>query len=144
MSRPRGYTPGDWLAVCFRCGSVKLASTMRRQWQGYWVCPQHWETRHPQDFVKNVQDVQTVPWSQPRPADIEVLFCTFNGQSAIPQYSMPGCMIPGRFVVDYAIEPVEIVPLCDIYDLQGMPGWAQPGCSVPGSDPIAASAGGYY
>lgn len=59
------FEPGDWNAVCRRCGAQKKASTLRRQWQGYYVCPEHWEPRHPQDFVRAVPDNPGVPWSQP-------------------------------------------------------------------------------
>lgn len=59
------FVSGDWNAVCFRCGAKKKASELRRQWQGYMVCPEHWEPRHPQDFVKSVPDNPGVPWSQP-------------------------------------------------------------------------------
>jgi hypothetical protein len=86
---------GDWNAVCSMCGRKRKASTMVKNWQGYYRCPEHNEPRHPQDFVRGVQDVQTVPWSQPQ-TDEDILFCSFNGISAIPGWSLPGCMIPGR------------------------------------------------
>jgi len=59
---------GDWNAVCYECGKKKKASTLKKHWQGYWVCPSCWEPRHPQDFVRAVQDVQTPPWVQPYPS----------------------------------------------------------------------------
>ena len=61
---------GDWNAQCFQCGRKRKASTMMRHWQGYYVCPEHWEPRQPQDFVRNVPDVQTPPWVQPFPANV--------------------------------------------------------------------------
>lgn len=66
---------GDWNAVCYQCGRKFKASELRRHWQGYYVCDKHWEPRHPQDFVRGVQDIQTPPWAQPMPAD------TFVGPS---------------------------------------------------------------
>jgi len=59
---------GDWNTVCYECGRKRKASTLRRHWQGYYVCPEHWEPRHPQDFVRGIQDIQTPPWTQPMPA----------------------------------------------------------------------------
>ena len=56
---------GDWNAACYFCGRKRKASEMRRYWSGFWVCPEHWEPRQPQDFVRGVQDIQTVPWVQP-------------------------------------------------------------------------------
>jgi hypothetical protein len=58
---------GDWNAVCYQCGAKFKASELRRHWQGYYVCDKHWEARHPQDFVRGVQDIQTPPWAQPVP-----------------------------------------------------------------------------
>jgi len=58
---------GDWNVVCYECGRKRKASYMKRHWQGYYVCPEHWEVRHPQDFVRGVADVQTPPWTQPMP-----------------------------------------------------------------------------
>lgn len=60
---------GDWNAVCYQCGRKFKASELRRHWQGYYVCDKHWEARHPQDFVRGVQDIQTPPWAQPMPGD---------------------------------------------------------------------------
>lgn len=60
---------GDYNAVCYECGRKFKASELKRHWQGYYVCPAHFEPRQPQDFVRNIPDVQTPPWAQPMPAD---------------------------------------------------------------------------
>lgn len=62
------YAPGDWNAECYECGRKRKASTLLKHWQGYYVCPEHWEIRQPQDFVRSIPDVQTPPWTQPMPA----------------------------------------------------------------------------
>lgn len=85
---------GDWNAVCYRCGFPRKAGTMMRQWQGYWVCPEHWEARQPQDFARGVPDVQKPPWTQPMPANTFVAMCTPNGISAIPDQAIPDCVMP--------------------------------------------------
>ncbi len=85
---------GDWNAVCYECGRKFKASTMRKHWQGYYVCHAHWEPRQVQDFVRNVPDVVTAPWSQP-PSDIFAPRCSPNGSSAVPGHAEPGCMVPG-------------------------------------------------
>lgn len=69
MGRADYLALGDWNVVCFECGHKRKASTMKKNWQGYWVCPEHWEPRQPQDFVRAVPDQQTPPWVQPMPAD---------------------------------------------------------------------------
>lgn len=69
---------GDWNTVCYECGRKRKASTLKRHWQGYYVCPEHWEARHPQDFVRGVQDIVTPPWAQPMPAD-QFIGITYQG-----------------------------------------------------------------
>jgi hypothetical protein len=63
---------GDHNAVCYECGRKRKASQLKRHWQGYYVCPEHWEARHPQDFVRALPETITPPWSQPMPADVFV------------------------------------------------------------------------
>jgi hypothetical protein len=86
---------GDWNATCSLCGRKRKASTLVKNWQGWYRCPEHNEPRQPQDFVRGEQDVQTVPWSQPLSKTF-VTMCSFDGISAVPGVGLPGCMIPGR------------------------------------------------
>lgn len=92
---------GDYNAECYECGRKFKASTMRRQWQGYWVCAEHWTPRQPQDFVRGVPDRQVPGWVQPQPANIFAQFCTANGQSAVPGQMEPGCIVPGYLSPSY-------------------------------------------
>lgn len=89
------YRPGDWNAVCNRCGRKYKASTLRQMWTGEYVCPAHWEPRHPQDFVRTPPDEQTPPWTQPMPAPIFVYFCSPSGMTGIAGYAVAGCAIVG-------------------------------------------------
>lgn len=84
---------GTWNIACSMCGRKLKASEAVRNWQGMWRCPRHNEARHPQDFVRGVQDVQTVPFAQPQ-LDDNVQICTLNGISAIPDLALPDCSIP--------------------------------------------------
>jgi len=86
---------GDWNVVCFECGHKRKASTMMKHWQGYYVCPEHWEARQPQDFVRALPDTQTPPWVQPMPAAVYITTCYPNDKTAIPRRAIPSCMIPG-------------------------------------------------
>jgi hypothetical protein len=95
MGRADYFELGDWNAVCSMCGRKRKASTMEKNWQGLYRCPEHNEQRQPQDFVRAQPDVMSVPWAQ-KPLDQFTAFCTFNGQSAIPGWAEPGCSIPGR------------------------------------------------
>ena len=59
---------GDWNVLCFQCGQKAKASTLVRNWQGYYVHPEHNEPRQTQDFVRAITDRSQPPWTQPRPA----------------------------------------------------------------------------
>jgi hypothetical protein len=109
MGRADYLELGDWNASCFVCGGKRKASTMRRHWQGYWVCPEHWEPRHPQDFVKGVQDVQTVPWSQPK-TDTFVQGALCSTYSSIAGYAIAGCASPRLSAVVASVTPPPVLP----------------------------------
>jgi hypothetical protein len=95
---------GDWNAACSMCGRKRKASYLVQNWQGQWRCPEHNEPRQPQDFVRGVQDIQSVPWSQPE-KDINLQICTYNGISAIAGLAVAGCSIAGRNVWDQDYYP---------------------------------------
>lgn len=84
---------GDWNAVCWVCGNKRKASNLKKHWQGYWVCPEHWEARHPQDFVKGITEKPTPPWVQPQPGNVYVLVSSPEDRTAIVDVG----------IVDYAI-----------------------------------------
>lgn len=67
MGRANHLVLGDHNVVCFQCGFKRKASTLEKNWQGYWVCPEHNEPRQVQDFVRGIPDNMSVPWSQPTP-----------------------------------------------------------------------------
>lgn len=81
------WDPGQWNTVCYECGRKRKAGTLKRHWQGYYVCPEHWEARQPQDFARGVPDTQLPPWVQPMPADLfDFEFLDFfNGDNFNPE-----------------------------------------------------------
>ena len=72
MGRADYYKPGDWNALCDICGFKYKMSELKETWDGYQACPQDWNIRQPQDYVKGVQDNQSVPVSWPDPPNIFV------------------------------------------------------------------------
>lgn len=87
------------------CGRKRKADEMVQNWQGLYRCPEHNEARQPQDFVRVIPDVMSVPWSQPE-TNQYTTFCTFNGLSAIPGLALPGCSIPGRAIFNIDFDPI--------------------------------------
>ena len=66
------FVPGDWNAICDVCAQKYKSSQMKKRWDGLMVCPNDWEPRHPQDFLRAVPDRQAVPWSRPETPDVFV------------------------------------------------------------------------
>ena len=93
---------GDWNAVCYECGRKRKASTLMRHWQGYYVCPEHWEPRQPQDFVRSVLDVQTPPWTQPMPGNA-FLSGDCETVSAVASYAIADCAIADNNTIPASI-----------------------------------------
>ena len=67
MGRADYLALGDWNVQCFECGKKMKASQAVRNWQGYYVHPEHNEPRQLQDFARATPDNQTPPWTQPWP-----------------------------------------------------------------------------
>lgn len=80
MGRADYLALGDWNVQCYQCGAKRKASRMERNWQGFYVCPEHNEPRQTQDFVRSVPDNQTPPWVQPWPG---VVYTYTNQQLGI-------------------------------------------------------------
>lgn len=57
---------GDYNAACYECGRKRKASKLKKNWKGYYVCPEHWEPRHPQDYVTGVPETDPPRWVQPQ------------------------------------------------------------------------------
>lgn len=64
------FLSGQWNAICDVCGQKYKSGQMKKRWDGLMVCPNDWEPRHPQDFLRSVPDHQAVPWSRPQTPDV--------------------------------------------------------------------------
>jgi hypothetical protein len=62
------YYPGKWLAVCDVCGMEYLSDELQKRWDNLMVCRKDYETRHPQEFLRPVQE-HSPPWTRPEPED---------------------------------------------------------------------------
>ena len=54
--------PGSFNAICDVCGLKFKGSELSRRWDGMMVCKWDYEPRHPQEFVRAVQDVTKLPF----------------------------------------------------------------------------------
>lgn len=94
MSREWAYIPNDEWMICDSCGGKFRTSVMRLRWDNLWCCPNDWELRQPQDFVRAKTDKIAKDNPRPRPADVFVgPACSTN--TSTPGTAVPGCAIPG-------------------------------------------------
>lgn len=98
------YKSGEWNVTCDVCSKKIKAADARKRWDGFIVCPEDYEERHSQDFVRARLDKISVPFQRPIPTyiytDVQYIdtgnqYCTITGKQAIPACAIPGCMIPG-------------------------------------------------
>lgn len=89
MGTERFYKPGSFYRVCDRTGMVVRAERTSTEWNNLIVRDDVYERRHPQDFVKGVQDNQTVPFARPRQTNV------FIKSGAVSEITVYGDL-PGR------------------------------------------------
>jgi hypothetical protein len=90
------YRPGQWNAICDRCGFGFKSSELKRDWQGLIVCDKDYETRHPQDFIRIRPEKPAADWARPENTDLVVLICDINNSQGIAGISVAGCMVAGK------------------------------------------------
>lgn len=61
------FSSGEWNVTCDVCSEKIKSSEARRRWDGLIVCPDDYEERHPQDFVRARMDKISVPFTRPIP-----------------------------------------------------------------------------
>lgn len=59
------FKSGSWNIYCDVCSKKIKASEAKHRWDGFIVCADDWEPRHPQDFVKAKIDKISVPFARP-------------------------------------------------------------------------------
>ena len=64
------FVSGEWNVICDSCGKKIKSGEAKQRWDGFIVCPDDFENRHPQDFIKTRVDKMIVPFSRPRPPDV--------------------------------------------------------------------------
>jgi hypothetical protein len=108
MGRKLHYKPGSWYRTDDRTGFPQRAERTRMEWNGLIVDEKVWEPRQPQDLVKGVPDIQSVPDARPLashvfvgPISVQTTAGAVIGQSSIPvqtifgfyQGAKVGCML---------------------------------------------------
>lgn len=92
------YKKREWNVICDVCGRRYKSGIMRKRWDGFVVCPQDYETDHPQKYIQSQSDPIPVNAELIRaePTDTFITVCTAYTSQAIPGIGIPGCIIPSR------------------------------------------------
>ena len=115
---------GDWNVVCDSCGRKFKASTMRKRWDGFLVCKDDFEVKHPQLSLKVHGDKQTVPIPRPEAEDQFLEFCDIWTSSPMADFGTADCAYVGG--------NTSIQVLIDVFNPVAVAGYAIAGRSIPG------------
>ncbi len=96
-TRSPGFISGDHWVTCDRCGCAVRQSESRVTWEGYVVCLDDWEPRHPQDFVRAKQD-RIAPEGNVRPQPNDVYISDLYPGEVVYRFAVAGLAIPGYAV----------------------------------------------
>lgn len=61
--RKEYFESGTWNSLCARCSLKFKFNELKEEWDGNFVCPDCWERRHPQDFVRGIPETNNVFYS---------------------------------------------------------------------------------
>lgn len=126
---------GNWNVACAQCQRKRKASEMKQlppgtPGAGLYVCPEHWEPRHPQDFVRGIPDKPAAPFVQHQNDTFTGGDCDLYGISCLADWAVADCSIcdyisPGLDIVDADLEiATEEDDTVLILTEDGLPIWA--------------------
>lgn len=99
MSRGWKWDSGSWWVLCDVCNKKTQANQTKQRWDGFIVCKEDWEVRHPQDFVKATTDKISVPFTRPRGTD-EFVTVNYINDYFVADYVLD---VPPLFYVSYPL-----------------------------------------
>ena len=89
------WKSGQYNALCDVCGFKFKSVDLKQRWDGLMVCETDWETRHPQELIRPIQDQNKLPWTRPEPLDLTINVCSIPGTSGVAGYAEAGCSVCG-------------------------------------------------
>lgn len=82
---------GNYNGICDSCGRKFKASTMRKRWDGLFVCKDDYEIRHEQLSLRVRGDKQTVPIPRPEAVDQFLTVCYIWQSSGYADLATADC-----------------------------------------------------
>src|SRR5580698_6191386 len=91
MGRKLHYKRGSFYRVDDRTGFPTRAENTRKEWNNLIVDQARWEPRQPQDLVKGVPDIQSVPDARPLSQNIFVgpISTQITAEAVVGQFVIP-------------------------------------------------------
>ena len=92
------FISGEFNVTCDVCSKKIKAHEAKQRWDGFIVCPDDYESRHPQDFVRARNDKISVPFVRPIPPEVFTdvpYICTVDGRTGVVGWAVVGCSIVG-------------------------------------------------
>jgi hypothetical protein len=85
--------PGNWKVTCHVCGMWFPSGEIQKRWDGLFVCPKDFETRHPQTLIK-IKGERNFPSfvSKDSNPDNFALVCGIDGSSGYVDLGTVDCM----------------------------------------------------
>lgn len=89
----RGRWPGTWKAVCDSCGFEFPSDELRHRWDGFMVCKDDYETKHPQLDIRIKPERVAPPWTRPAGEPIFIHFCDVISSSCYAGLATADCAL---------------------------------------------------
>lgn len=102
-TRNPGWRAGDHWVQCDRCASAIRSSDAMVTWDNLIVCPDDWEIRHPQDFVRGRAD--DIAAKEPRRSESGDIFVSTCSSSSVTGIAIAGCAKAGFLLGSSEIPP---------------------------------------
>lgn len=88
----------EYNVICDVCRRKMKASDLRKRWDGFMVCKDDWEPRHPLDFYRPKNDTHVLPFTRP---DVEVETTYTPTLGPHPNYDTTGTVtVTGYYTAD--------------------------------------------
>lgn len=96
--------PGNWKVTCHVCGFWYPSDEIQKRWDGLLVCPDDYETRHPQTLIR-VRGETAVPSFISADADPDTYtgVCDIQSSSGYAGLGRAGCMQAGNNTYPYSL-----------------------------------------
>jgi hypothetical protein len=105
------YRAGDWLVICDICGQKSKASQVKKRWDGMIVCPDDYEERHIQDFLRVSPDTITVPFIRNPEDTFLPAVCSIITRSPYANLGTADCMTVSSL---FTYEEILASYVCDV------------------------------